>query len=163
MLTLAKVKASKGNKPYSQPLKVKVCGVSSTARYQVESGEKKEYCVIGIADHSMAMKATLYDISKKANLAEGTSVIVMNYIHKTEPTEGIIIPKNTKVMKTFDVDVPTEIQRQGALIANPPPAETLTIKQVKRSPIKSLVSVKGTVISVSMNLCYLINISIYIN
>lgn len=45
----------------------------------------------------------------------------MHYIHvpKTEPTEGIIITKNTKVMKTSDVDVPTEIQRQGALIANP--------------------------------------------
>lgn len=56
MLTLAKLKASKGNKPYSQPLKVKVCGVSSNARFQVESGEKKEYCVIGIADHSMAMR-----------------------------------------------------------------------------------------------------------
>lgn len=79
----------------------------------------------------MAMKATLYDISKKANLAEGTSVIVMNYIHKTRPTEGIIITKNTKVMKTSDVDVPTEIQRQGALIANPPPAETLTINRSK--------------------------------
>lgn len=61
----------------------------------------------------MAMKATLYDVSKKANLAEGSSVIVMNYIHKTEPTEGIIIPKNTKVMKTFDVDVPTEIENEG--------------------------------------------------
>lgn len=109
MLTLARLKATKGNKPYSQPLKVKVCGVSSTSQYQVESGEKKECCVLGIADHSMAMRATLYDISKKANLADGTSVIVMNYIHKTEPTEGIIITKNTKVMKTSDVDVPIDI------------------------------------------------------
>uniref|UniRef100_A0A8W8MNK4 Uncharacterized protein n=1 Tax=Magallana gigas TaxID=29159 RepID=A0A8W8MNK4_MAGGI len=82
MLTLAKLKASKGNKPYSQTLK---------------HGHE----------------------DKKANLAEGTSVIVMHYIHITEPTEGIIITKNTKVMKTSDVEVPTEIQRQGALIANP--------------------------------------------
>lgn len=43
MLTLAKLKASKGNKPYSQPLKIKVSGVSNTARYQVESGEKREW------------------------------------------------------------------------------------------------------------------------
>lgn len=56
---------------------------------------------------------------KKANLAEGTSVIVMHCIPITESTEGIIITENTKVMKTSDVDVPTEIQRQGALIANP--------------------------------------------
>lgn len=74
---------------------------------------KKEYCVLGIADHSMAMRATLYDISKKANLADVTSVIVMNYIHKTEPTEGIIITKNTKIMKTSDVDVPTDIKNRG--------------------------------------------------
>lgn len=92
LLTLAKLKTTKGNKLYSQPLKDKVCGVSSTSQYQVESGEeKKEYCVLGIADHSMAMRATLYAISKKANLADVRSVIVMNYKHKTEPTEGIII------------------------------------------------------------------------
>lgn len=58
LLTLAKLKTTKGNKLYSQPLKDKVCGVSSTSQYQVESGEeKKEYCVLGIADHSMAMRA----------------------------------------------------------------------------------------------------------
>lgn len=113
MLTLAKLKDSKVNKPYSQPLKVKVCGVSSTARYQVESGEKKR-----IMCHWNCRPQHGHE-DKKAHLAEGTSVIVMHYIPKTRPTEKIIITENTKVMKTSDVDVPTEIQRLGALIANP--------------------------------------------
>ena len=74
----------------------------------------------------------------------------MNYIFKTEPSEGIVITKNSKVMKTASVEVSASLQTEAELIANPPQAKTLPIKQVKGSPVKSLVTVKGTVISVSI-------------
>ena len=61
--------------------------------------KKKEYKVLGIADETMAMRATLYDFTKKGTLTPGNSVIILNYIFKTEPSEGIVITKNSKVIK----------------------------------------------------------------
>lgn len=96
------------------------------------------------------MRATLYDFTKKGTLTPGNSVIILNYIFKTEPSEGIVITKNSKVMKTASVEVSASLQTEAELIANPPQAKPLPIKQVKGSPVKSLVTVKGTVISVSI-------------
>lgn len=44
MLTVTKLKRNKGAKPYSLPLKLKVCAIGSTQKY-VTDGEKKEYTV----------------------------------------------------------------------------------------------------------------------
>ena len=96
------------------------------------------------------MRATLYDFTKKGTLTPGNSVIILNYIFKTEPSEGIVITKNSKVLKTASVEVSASLQTDAELISNPPPAKTLPIKQVRGSPVKSLVTVKGTVISVSI-------------
>ncbi|XP_062580032.1 uncharacterized protein LOC134242041 [Saccostrea cucullata] len=149
MLTLAKLRVSRGNKPYSLPLKVKVCGRSGVTSYQVDGGEKKEYRVLGVADRTLAMKAILYDMTKENMVEEGNSVILMNYIYKTEP-ESIILTKNSKVMKTSNIDVGEELLDRGRFIANPPPAETITINKVKSSPVKTLVSIQGRVVSEEM-------------
>ena len=69
---------------------------------------------------------------------------------KTEPSEGIVTKKNSKVMVTASVEASVSLQTEAELIANPPPTETSPIKQVKGSPLKSLVTLKGTVISYSV-------------
>lgn len=43
MLSQAQLRQSKGNKPSAVPIKVKVCSESGIAKYQVDSGDKKEY------------------------------------------------------------------------------------------------------------------------
>ena len=60
-MTLAKLKATKGSKPYPTPLKVKVCGVGTTSQYTTDKGEAKESTVIGLADKTGATKAIVYD------------------------------------------------------------------------------------------------------
>lgn len=147
MLTVAKLKDSKGGKPYAQPLKVKVCAVGSIQKYQVDSGEKKECVTIGLGD---AIKGTVYDTTKLKTLSANSTVIGMNYIFKNEG-EPDVITKNTKVMKTGTMEVPLDVLEKGERIENPPPAVTRPIKPVKTSPVKSLVSVKGRVVPVSIH------------
>ncbi|XP_061162729.1 uncharacterized protein LOC133171950 [Saccostrea echinata] len=96
------------------------------------------------------MKTVLYDMTKENMLQQGSSVILMNYIYKTDPTESIILTKNSKVMRTSNIDVGQELLDRGELIANPPPAETIPIKRVKSSPVKTLVSIQGRVVSEEM-------------
>lgn len=150
MLNIAKLKNSKSNKPYTLPLKARVGGVSGTMNYQVDGGEKKEYKIIGVADSTGAIKCILYDRTKENTLQKGNSVILMNYIFKTEPSESIILTKNSKVMKTSNLEVSQELLDRAELIANPPPAETIPIKKAKTSPVKTLVSIQGRVVSVSL-------------
>lgn len=151
MLTVAKLKDSKGGKPYAQPLKVKVCAVGSIQKYQVDSGEKKECVTIGLGDATDAIKGTVYDTTKLKTLSANSTVIVMNYIFKNEGEPAVVITKNTKVMKTGTMEVPLDVLEKGERIENPPPAVTRPIKAVKTSPVKSLVSVKGRVVSVSIH------------
>lgn len=151
MLNIAKLKNSKRNKPYTLPLKARVGGVSGTMHYQVD-GEKKEYKIIGVADSTGAIKCILYDKTKETTLQKGNSVILMNYIFKTEPSESIIITKNSKVMKTSNLEVGQELLDRAELIANPTPAVTIPIKKAKTSPVKTLVSIDGRVVSVSLYL-----------
>lgn len=148
MLTVAKLKDSKGGKPYAQPLKVKVCAVGSIQKYQVDSGEKKECVTIGLGD---AIKGTVYDTTKLKTLSANSTVIGMNYIFKNEGEPDVVITKNTKVMKTGTMEVPLDVLEKGERIENPPPAVTRPIKPVKTSPVKSLVSVKGRVVPVSIH------------
>ena len=78
----------------------------------------------------------------------------MNYIFKNEGEPAVVITKNTKVLKTGTMEVPQDILEKGKRIANTPPVVTRPIKAVKTSPIKSLVSVKGKVVSVSIQFNY---------
>lgn len=151
MLTVTKLKNNKGSKPYSVPIKVRVCAIGTRQKYQTDSGEKKDYAIVGLGDTTDVIKGVVYDSSKLSTgtLQENSSVILMNYIFKNETEPAIVITKNTKVMKTAQVNVPNSLVERAVAIANPPPAATMALKNVKTSPIKTLVSVKGRIISVS--------------
>lgn len=73
--------------------------------YQVDGGEKKEYKIIGVVDSIGVIKCILYDRIKEKILQKGNLVIFMNYIFKIELLELIIIIKNFKVMKIFNLEV----------------------------------------------------------
>lgn len=149
MLTVTKLKGNKGAKPYSLPLKLKVCAIGTNQKY-VTDGEKKEYTVVGLADTTDAIKGMVYDTSKLNNMQASATIILMNYIFKNENEGTVVITKTTKVLKKAQMDVPENLIEKGAAIANPPPAATLALRDVKRSPVKTLVSVKGRIISVSL-------------
>ena len=149
MMTLTKLKAGKSAKPYTEPVKVQVCGVGSASNYTTDKGEDKQTVLVGVADKDTVMKVVVYDDNKLVSMTVGNAVMLTNYIFKTTPEPMIIITAKSKVMRTASITVKDELREEAARIANPPPAATVPLSQVKLSPVKSLVSVKGKIVSVS--------------
>ena len=56
-----------------------------------------QYLIVGFADQSMAVKGTLYDLTKKETLRVGTTVMLMNTIIKRNP-KTIVITNKCKVV-----------------------------------------------------------------
>lgn len=84
MMTLDKLVKSRASKPYSLPVKVLIAWLGVTSNYKTKKGELKESTVVGIVDKDTAMKAVVYDSSKLAQMAVGTTVLLTNYIYKSE-------------------------------------------------------------------------------
>ena len=77
--------------------------------------------------------------------AKGDIVLLKQCIYRP-------LPNPTLVSKSNNLVVPENLQAEAEAIANPPPAATVTVSQVKTSPIRSLVYVKGRIVSVSIHL-----------
>lgn len=161
MMSLSKLIAAKTAKPYSQPVKVTVVEVGRSSSYKTDKGEDKQITVVGACDREHAIKLNVYDPAKVALMKEGGCVMLMNYIFKQEPDRAIVITNKTKVMQTSPMlDLNEDIRQKARELANPAPARLVGCKSAKLSPIKSLVSVQGKVISVSFiyNLLFLLAI-----
>ena len=104
----------------------------------------------GIADHTMAVELILYDDAKASKLICGGFVSLINSSVKTSPHNQVVVGKNTRVSKTGSFDVPDAKETAARDIINPPAATFLPVPEVKTSPMKKLVSVKGQVIAVSI-------------
>uniref|UniRef100_K1PZW8 Replication protein A 70 kDa DNA-binding subunit n=1 Tax=Magallana gigas TaxID=29159 RepID=K1PZW8_MAGGI len=152
MKTLHEIFESGGQSsaPYNTALKVVVCGIGQVVQYRNASGDQRESVTVGFADQSMAAKGTLYDMTKKDTLRVGSTVMLMNSIIKKD-MKTIVITNKSKVLKTSPLeDVPRERIQEGHALACPPPAETVEIKAVHTSPVKTLLTIRGQIISEEM-------------
>lgn len=136
--------------PYTAALKVKICGVGPVIGYKNASGEKRQSTVIGFADYTMAVKGVLYDSAKLPLMKEGQTVMLLNVILKNYIGKSIVLTNRSKVLKTGPLEVPAALIKQGKYIACPPPAAEVDIKTVQTSPIKTLVTLRGQVVSEEM-------------
>lgn len=146
MFSIKKLKASKP-KPYSNPLKVKVIGVGDKSTYTTADGKEKQLVPLGVADKEDSIKVSLYEVDKLPLLKAGECVVLSNYVYRADPHPTIVVTAVTRVMKTSAFAVPEDVELTAKAIANPAPAKIITIHDAKKSPIKSLVSIKGRVIS----------------
>ena len=140
--------------PYNAAIKVAVCGIGQVVQYRNANGDQRESMTVGFADQSMAVKGTLYDLTKKETLRVGTTVMLMNTIIKRD-MKTIVITNKSKVLKTSPLaNISEERIKEGHALACPPPADRVQIKSVHSSPVKTLVTIRGQIISVS-ELCIL--------
>ncbi|XP_056002815.1 uncharacterized protein LOC130049384, partial [Ostrea edulis] len=114
------------------------------------SGEQRHSVVIGFADSTMAVKGVLYDTSKLNLVKDGTTVMLLNVIMKNDSAKSIVITNSSKILKTGPLEVPESLIKQGKAIACPPPADKVDIKSVQTSPVKTLVTLRGQVVSEEM-------------
>lgn len=145
MPTLESLFKTKKDGPYSAPVNVKICGVAGEKSYVNANGEEKKYAVLGVADSSMIAKCTLYDTSKLKVLQEGNSVMLLNVIVKDN--NSLTLTTKSRISKVGDVKVSSERQKAAREIAFPPMSSEVPLKDIEKSPIKSMLSVRGQIVA----------------
>lgn len=148
MPTLQALFKMKREGPYVPPISVKICAISRQKEYVNADGEEKKYLILGIADTTMAAKCTLYDLTKVKDLEQGKSAMLFNTIIKAD--NSITIISKSRVSRIGPITVPSEIENAAQVMANPPASAEVTLKEIDKSPVKSMLSVRGQVVAVSI-------------
>lgn len=102
---------------------------------------------VGVADSTMAVKCSVYDQEKLRNMAVGTTIMFVNIIVK--PDNSITITSKSRVCKTGPVSVSAEHDRTALELAIPPTYPESPLIDVKKSPVKTMMSTRGQVVAVS--------------
>ena len=161
MPTLQALFKMKREGPYVPPISVKICGVSREKEYVNANGEEKKFVILGVADATMAVKCTLYDMTKLKDLEEGKSAMLFNTIIKDD--NAITLTSKSRVSRIGPVTVSTDIERVAKEIVNPPASAEVTLKEVERSPVKSMLTIRGQIVAVSIMFTFFLPLSIYIS
>lgn len=143
MLTLQSIlklhSVKNGSAPYAKPVKVVVCGVSDVYHYR---NDRKPDNKMWIVD-----KGVFYHEEHLQKCIVGHCLLISNAIVKNDP-ESLVITKET-VLRSGGLEVHEDLQRLAKLIACPMPAPEVPIVRVGISPVKTMVTVKGRIVSVS--------------
>lgn len=131
--------------PYMPPISVKICAISRQKEYVNADGEDKKYLILGIADTTMAAKCTLYDLTKVKDIEQGKSAMLFNKIIKAD--NSITITSKSRVSRIGPITVPSEIESAAQVMANPPASAEVTLKEIDKSPVTSMLSVRGQVVA----------------
>lgn len=151
MLTLQSIlklhSVKNGSAPYAKPVKVVVCGVSDVFHYRNERKPDNKMWIVGFADQSMAIEGVLYHEEHLQKCIVGHCLLISNAIVKNDQ-ESLVITKETVLRRSGGSEV-HDLQRLAKLIACPMPAPEVPIVRVGISPVKTMVTVKGRIVSVS--------------
>lgn len=141
--------------PYHKPLKAKVVSIGPKLTYTNKKGQDYIVCNIGLADETTTARGKLNN--DDLQLDEGKCYYFRNYtlekqgLGKKDKTVNITLTKVTKASKvppSAEINVPEHIEQQAMNLVVEE-AEEKTLAEVKRSPQKMAVSVRGRVIQVS--------------
>ncbi|XP_071795560.1 uncharacterized protein [Asterias amurensis] len=123
--------ALKNDKPYSQPLDVRViCSDAQDARrFILSDGNEVVECIV--YNDKLLHKFTV----------DGNVVIINSYVRKFSHKKACLeIRNNTKVILRSEVAVPEEILKQGQAMLNPDAADFVKLSAIPTSPLQKLVS-----------------------
>lgn len=136
--------------PYPTTM-VKVCiiKVGHIATFTSSNGEKGQMLNFSVADGTEAMTATLSDETKFSQIREGRSLTLRNFLIKGT---RLVLSKQTKIMAGQMVTVPKELSIKGTSLITPQSPQK-TLKEILDAPVKSIWTVQGEVVKVSINVC----------
>ena len=63
---------------------------------------------------------------------------------------AITLTTKSRVSRIGPVTVSTDIERMAKEIVNPPASAEVTLKEVERSPVKSMLTIRGQIVAVSI-------------
>lgn len=103
-----------------------------------------------IGDKSGIARCRNYDPAKDKKLKEGHSIVLKNYITKGEGVFRLVFTSSTLIYKGAEVETVPGAVEMAERELFPPPAPFTELKDVKRSPIRSIISVKGQIVQEEM-------------
>ena len=77
--TLRELMQQHGQSPYAKSVKVKVICHGDVVHYRNDKQEDRQLLNAVIADHTQAVKCTIYDVQKFNRFVEGKTIIIRNY------------------------------------------------------------------------------------
>ncbi|XP_033638544.1 uncharacterized protein LOC117299194 [Asterias rubens] len=141
MTTIKKLKEG-AKKPYSVPLECVITSRSDVIRYKT-GGISKTMLFVSLCDATGYIKGSVYDIHKFDDIEDGEGVYMKNYIMKSESC--LVITSKTHVMERGKMSVPEELVRESVLLTRPATPPPIDVSLVKKSPVKSTVTVTGKI------------------
>lgn len=148
MQTISDILNNSNIKPYYPPLKVILATRSEKITYKKDNVDK-EMMYLGICDVTGHIKATLYDLSQIDHFANGSPIMIRNYL--VRPDKTIAITSKSQIFRTGQLQVPDSILQQAVHSVRPPTPPPIPPKEVHSSPVKTITSIMGTVTQVSHN------------
>lgn len=134
-----------GIKPYNPPIKVVLATRSDQIVYK-KDGVDKEMMYLALCDSTGYIKATLYEPSKIEKFANGSTIMIRNYLVRNDKT--MAITSHSQIFKSSHLEVPESILNQAISSVRPPTPPRVPIKEVHTSPVKTLTSVGGVIAQV---------------
>lgn len=141
--------------PYSPPtLRLKVVAASAQREFDASDGTKAKLIHAAVCDMTRAQKATVYGHKNIATIeaaANGqASVMVKNYTVRSDDT--LALRQNAVIFRTAPIDVPAALITEAKQLIFPE-SPVMTIKDILSSPLKSMRTVKGDIVTVSLCVC----------
>ncbi|XP_053406668.1 uncharacterized protein LOC128559363 [Mercenaria mercenaria] len=141
MNTIEKLADRNHNGPLKSPLRVIVAAVGNVKAYGTAD---KKMLHVSVCDPSGVAKAVLFDESKFNDFKERSGLVLHNAIFKNRE---IIVNAQTKVFRCAIPTVPDNIMQQAVDLIRPQTPEVLPIKDARKSPSKTRVSIRGKITS----------------
>jgi hypothetical protein len=145
--TLKELESSKARDavPYATSMvKINVVKVGHTATFTNSSGGKGSMLNFSVADGTDAMLATLSDETKFANIREGRSLTIRNFLVKEK---RLVLSKQSKIMAGQAVEL-TTILKEKAVNLLIPSSPSKSLKEVLDAPVRTILTVTGEVVKV---------------
>ena len=144
---LSKVKSQ----AYQKPLRLKMIKIGETVPYSNAKGQQELWNSV-VADDKCAVKAVIYGAETRANFNEGKSYLVRNYIVKREGKAcTLAFNQHTRMSEAPLITVPPEVESRGETLMKVQQAPEKTVKEIKLSPKKARVTLRGRIVQVSLN------------
>ncbi|KAJ8033572.1 hypothetical protein HOLleu_23863 [Holothuria leucospilota] len=142
MFTIAELKNKKPS-PYTKPVKCKVLAVSEAKPFTT-NGQDKQLYHVALSDNTALLKATVYDKEKMNLIKVGSTLIINNYVFKSD--KSMTLTSVSKIYKTANITIDPTYQTAADDLIHPKPPPVQNLKSVKTSPKKILTSVSGKII-----------------
>ncbi|XP_064618967.1 uncharacterized protein LOC135482649 [Lineus longissimus] len=144
-MNLSRALKAPAHETIKAPLKVTIVALSTKKTIKATNNTTITFWTAAIADENTVTKINLYDEHLVAKCNPNKTVIMTSTKSRAD---HLTTNPETRIYSTKFMHVPEQLINEGKLLINPPDAHIVTLKNAATSPLKTRLSVQGTVTQV---------------